>query len=149
MATETELPSAREMVLERMLEVLKSVPGMRHVARNTLDVPKDVMPLAILLDGDETTHPGNFGKRRPPDSPLLITMKPEIYVIACGSGPQVGQSVNLLRQAVLDALRKDSTLLNLLVDRGLRYMGCVTALGADRSLTGELAMSFELDYLQP
>ena len=147
----------REAILERLFTILQGIDGANSVTRNRDQLPEDKHPAIALLDGDEearaeTEHRGRLGK-----SPNRVTMKPEIYVVLEQQKPlntTVGQELNAFRVAILGAVLNDTTLIGdqrasfgLIGSNGeLFHAGCVTDLGKDRTMDGQMLIQLHITY---
>ena len=69
----------REAILGRMHALIRTVPGLRKVLRNKIQLVEDDRPGAMLLDGDERTISDNATKHHHPAAPVWVSMHPEIY----------------------------------------------------------------------
>ncbi|KEC73148.1 hypothetical protein RLPCCGM1_c1264 [Rhizobium leguminosarum bv. phaseoli CCGM1] len=137
----------REQILQRLVAVLGDVEGIRKVKRNELDQNESTLPLAVILDGDETAA-DNDPVSRPPTAPRIMTMTPEIYVVVANKAVQVGTDVNLFRSRVINAIAADAEIVALTKDReGGRYEGAASGLSRGRSMMGEVGLSFSFRYV--
>ncbi|MBB2698959.1 UNVERIFIED_ORG: hypothetical protein GGI66_003636 [Rhizobium esperanzae] len=137
----------REQILQRLVAVLGSVEGVRKVKRNELDQNETTLPLAVILDGDETAADSD-PVSRPPTAPRLMTMTPEIYVVVANKAAQVGTDVNAMRARVINAIASDAEIIALTKDReGGRYEGAASGLSRGRSMMGEVGLSFSFRYV--
>lgn len=137
----------REAILAR-LEVLftDSFTGV-HVFRNRLRIPDEKLPAISILDGDETPDDSGYGRGRPGNAPIIVTMRPEIYAFTNAEDDKVGPALNTLRKGILKAVLNDNVLLGLCKDRDVRYEGFSTGLAQGRSLDGEMAIAFAFVYV--
>lgn len=144
----TEKVSRREEILNKIYEVLKASLAGATVKRNFVDITSTMAPMVALLDGDEEAHEDTmaFGHGRPPNAPTMMAMRPEIWLLVTATPDTVGFELNALRDTVLDALTNDSSLVSLVHNKDIRYEGCVTALGAGRTLTGEMTLHTRFVY---
>lgn len=140
----------RELILVRLIAVLEGVngaDGVRKVKRNELDQNESTLPLAVILDGDETADDSD-PVSRPPTAPRIMTMTPEIYIIVADKAATVGTKVNLLRSRVINAIAADAEIIALTKDReGGRYEGAASGLSRGRSMMGEVGLSFSFRYV--
>lgn len=44
----------RELILARLLEIGRSIEGIKTAKRNELGLPETALPAFVVLDGDET-----------------------------------------------------------------------------------------------
>lgn len=141
----------RELVLARLLEIVTAIPTMRSAFRNNVDITEDMLPAAIVLDGDEETNDANDATMRPPSRPTLVQMTPEI-IIAEASVGQVGTGITALRRELIKRVLFDTALNEQIVKTGrygngaIRYLGCQTDVGWMRSLHGALRAQFMFKY---
>ena len=141
----------RELILARLLEVVATIPGMRSVHRNNVDITEDQLPAAIVFDGDEETNDASDATMRPPSRPTLVQMTPEI-IIAEQSQGQVGSDLTTLRRELIKRVLTDTALNEQIVKTGrhgngaIRYLGCQTDVGWMRSLHGALRAQFMFKY---
>jgi hypothetical protein len=140
--------SAREKILSRILAVLEAAGTGGKVVRNAVDYTASMCPIVALLDGDEEAHEDTqaFGHGRFPNAPTLMAMRPEIWLLVEGNPATVGPALNGLRDVVLSALSNDAQLIGLVHNKDIRYEGCTTALGAGRTLTGEMNLHLRFVY---
>jgi hypothetical protein len=137
----------RELILARVEALLKTaMPGV-HVYRNRLRIPDEKLPAVAILDGDEMPDDSGYGRGRPANAPIVVTMRPEIYAFTNEPDDKVGPALNVLRKAVMKAILNDATLLGLCKDKDVRYEGFSTGLAQGRSLEGEMAIAFAFVYV--
>jgi hypothetical protein len=140
----------REQILNRLFDVLKTIPGVKQWVRNRAELPNEDRPAITQMDADETANPNAFQKGRIGVSPSLVTCTPEIYVVLDDRKPDnlnVGQDLNAFRVLIVKAVRDDATLKSLVGSNGeIRYNGCNTDLGRDRNLVGEMLISLSFVY---
>lgn len=137
------MSDSREAILARLAVVLDSVTGIKCAARNRASVDRDKRPAAYLYDGDEAAEVEQKSGR----SPALITMTPEIYIVAGESAEDIGTKLNTLRGAVLAAVLTDAPLAALAGPHGrVTYAGCATALSRGRTMEGEMGLNIAITY---
>jgi hypothetical protein len=149
----------REEILTRLEEILGALPGLKGVYRNQFDFPNEALPVAYLLDGSE-----ELAMEVPPQKsvlmpPAIFTLRPEIYVALerrdtpanttiKGVYNPVGPELSAYRMMVLQAVRYDQPLLQLLTTSGqITFMGSQTDMQGGATLWGRLQMLFEFRYV--
>jgi hypothetical protein len=137
----------REQILSRLETIFATITPTVTVHRNRLRIPDEQLPAVAMLDGDESPDDTGYGRGRPANGPIIVTMRPEIYAFAGGKQDTVGTTLNTLRTAILGAVLNDETLLGLCKDGDVRYEGYSTGLAQGRSLEGELAIAFAFVYV--
>lgn len=130
--------TTRERILSTIHQILGQVPGVDVVLRNDVSVP-DGKSALILIDGSEDVEQGAVALQRPANSPSIVYMAPEVYIIAPGTN-DAGQRLNEIRMMVIRYITHNPILRDLLYYRDLRYEGCQTAMALGRSITGEMGM---------
>ena len=140
----------REDILARLVAIVATMPSIKEVYRNYVDLTEDDLPAASVLDGDEETNDTTDASMRPPNRPTLATMRPEIIIFKIA--PQVGPDISVLRRELIKLVLYDSELNEQIVKTGrfgngaIRYLGCQTDLGWERSMFGSLKASFLFKY---
>ena len=139
----------REDILARLLEVVASIPNLRSAQRNNVDIPEDLLPAAIVFDGDEETDDISDATMRPPNRPTLVTMTPEIVIAQ--QADEVGSDITTLRRELITRVLHDTGLAQLAGagrqgNGAIRYLGCQTDVGWMRSLHGALRAQFLFKY---
>jgi hypothetical protein len=140
----------RERILERLVAIVGTMPSIKEVYRNNVDLTEDDLPAAAVLDGDEETEDHADRTMRPPDRPTLATMTPEIVIFKLA--PQVGPDISTLRRELIKLVLYDVELNEQIVKTGrygngaIRYLGCQTDLGWERSMFGALKANFQFRY---
>lgn len=156
----TALADRRAMILDRLFEILKgltidltvgTIPSGR-IVRNRDELPKELVPGIILLDGDETKDPRfpqNSG-RGLPVSPGMMRMSPEVYVVLDVRKPQnanAGEDLNLARAVILNAVLHDKTLGTIVGSNGsIVFDGAYTDLARNRQMKGQMGLAFTFVY---
>jgi hypothetical protein len=140
----------RERILARLVDVVAAMPSIKEVFRNYVDLTEDQLPAASVLDGDEETNDTTDASMRPPNRPTLATMTPEIIIFKLA--PQVGPDISTLRRELIKLVLYDAELNEQIVKTGrfgngaIRYLGCQTDLGWERSMFGALKTNFLFKY---
>jgi hypothetical protein len=140
----------RENILARLVAIIDGVADFKQVYRNYVDLTEDDLPAAAVLDGDEETEDTSDASMRPPHRPTLATMTPEIIVFKLA--PQVGPDISVLRRQLVKAVLYDTELNQQIVKTGrygngaIRYLGCQTDLGWERSMFGALKVNLLIKY---
>jgi len=140
----------RENILARLVAIVDSVADFKNVYRNYVDLVEDDLPAAAVLDGDEETNDTTDASMRPANRPTLATMTPEIIVFKIA--PQVGPDISILRRQIVKAVLYDIELNEQIVKTGrhgngaIRYLGCQTDLGWERSMFGALKINLLFKY---
>lgn len=139
----------REAILARLLVLFKAIVGADKAFRNRLRIPDELLPAITVLDGDETPDDSSYGRGRPANGPLIVTMRPEIYAFTDSDqdDESLGAGLNALRAQIMKAVLNDETLLGLCKDGDIRYEGFSTGLAQGRSLEGELGIAFAFVYV--
>lgn len=143
------MTDVREDILARLLEVVASIPNLRSAARNNVDIPEDLLPAAIVFDGDETTEDISDGSMRPPNRPTVVSMTPEIVIAQ--QADEVGSDITTLRRELIKLVLHDTQLVALCGagrqgNGAIRYLGCDTDVGWMRSMHGALRAHFLFKY---
>ena len=140
----------RENILTRLVVIVDGVADFKQVYRNYVDLTEDDLPAAAVLDGDEETGDASDATMRPSNRPTLATMTPEIIIFKIA--PQVGPDISVLRRALIKAVLYDTELNEQIVKTGrygngaIRYLGCQTDLGWERSMFGALKINLHFKY---
>jgi hypothetical protein len=144
------MADVREDILARLLEVVATIPNIRSAQRNNVDIPEDLLPAAIVFDGDEETNDAIDATMRPPNRPTLVEMTPEIVIAQQAN--EVGSDITTLRRELIKRVLTDTELNETIVRTGrhgngaIRYLGCQTDVGWMRSLHGALRAQFLFKY---
>lgn len=140
----------REQILTRLVAIVDAVADFKEVYRNYVDLTEDDLPAAAILDSDEETNDSSDHSMRPPNRPTLVTMTPEIIIFKIA--PQVGPDISVLRRELVKAVLYDTELNEQIVKTGrhgngaIRYLGCQTDLGWERSMFGALKVNLQFKY---
>jgi len=139
----------RENIMERLLAVLQTVPGVAYVVRNRGELESDKRPAVQLMDADEKPEDTPLNRGRPAFAPNRVRMTPEIYITLSTLDPsQMGPSLNVLRAALLKAVLLDKQLINLVGESGdIRYDGCATDLARGRDMVGQMVVNITFVYV--
>lgn len=144
----------REAILSRLVVVCKTISGLKQlpngkgpaVFRNKLRIDDDHLPCIAILDGDETPDDSSYGRGRPANGPIVMTLRPEIYgFVADDDDP--GPELSSLRAAILKVVLNDATLLGLCKDGDIRFEGFSTSYANGRSLEGEMGLALAFVYV--
>lgn len=137
----------REAILERLLAILKTIAGPEKGFRNRIDIPENRRPALVMLDADEVRDDTDDGKGRPPNAPMWIHMTPELYILLGAKSENIGADLNLFRIQLIKAILSDQTLIGLVKDGDIRFLGYTTGLASGRSMEGEAGISFQFRYM--
>lgn len=144
------MTDTREDILARLVEVVATIPNIKAVYRNNVDIPETDLPAAIVLDGDEESDGANDVSMKQPHRPYNVQMTPEIIIAQ--QADEVGSDITTLRRELLKRVLTDTELNEQIVKTGrhgngaIRYLGCQTDLGWMRSLFGALRAQFLFKY---
>jgi hypothetical protein len=136
----------REDILARLVQICAATFGTDKAFRNQTEIPEDKRPGAVVLDGDETRWvPGeNADNRRPVRGPVMVTMGPQIVILAADLTENVGPALNTHRAALLKAVTGDQTLADMCHE--IRYEGLTSSLALGRTMEGQVALHFSFTY---
>jgi hypothetical protein len=136
----------REDILNRLLELVASIPGIRTAARNYLDITEDRLPTAAVFDGDEESNGiDDIGSSRPPNRPYVVQMTPHVVIVE--QTDAAGTALSGFRRDVIKLVLNDSALIALVGASGnIRYLGNLSDFGWGRSLQGALVAQFTFKY---
>lgn len=133
----------REAILARLAVICGALPGFETVARNRVHFDAAELPALAIMEGDEEATGGDSRGR----GPQLVTMTPQIVVMASDAADDLGATVNALRAALVTALPADATLQDLTGPNGsISYGGMETDLGFGRKMEGMAGISFAFTY---
>jgi len=142
------LADVREDILARLVEVLATIPNIRSVYRNNVNVDETQLPSAVVLDGDEET---NDAQNRPSNVPMIAQMTPDVIIIH--QDPNVGAELDAFRRDLIKLVLADTELNDIVAKsspRGngaIRYLGCQVGNCAWlRTLHGGLKAQFMFKY---
>jgi hypothetical protein len=132
-------------------ETPASLAGFVH---NRNELPKEMVPGIILLDGDERMDqrivpptPGRLQVKLPTQFMILT---PEIYVVLDVRKPanlNVGADLNICRLAILGAIWDDATLQTIVGSNGkITVDAVVSDLARNRVMQGQLGISIGFHY---
>lgn len=146
----------RELILDRLLVLGKTLPGIKDGWRNRGQRKNDQRPCVVVMDGDESSSVGQAPRGRGASfSPQVVVMRPEIYILMDekrpvnenNDGVNIGTELNSFRIALMNILAKDAQLLALLGPNGnIAYEGCVTDLKSGANASGEMRIDFTFTY---
>jgi hypothetical protein len=124
-----------------------------NFVRNRNALPKELVPGIILLDADEVADPRTRqmqAGRQTGIPPQIMKMTPEIYVVLDVRKPQnlnVGEDLSICRSAIMKAILGDKTLRIICGPNGaINYDGCITDLARNRTMEGQMGVSFTFTY---
>lgn len=150
----------RALILARLVELLPTlaisistgtIPA-KNFLHNREELPQELVPGVILLDGDEMRDPRfpDSSGRGTRSGPTLMKMTPEIYVVLEVRVPHntnVGEDLNAARVAILNAVLHDETLSLITGANGSIILdACVTDLARNRHMKGQMGLSFTFTY---
>jgi hypothetical protein len=134
----------REDILARLLEVVAAIPNLRSAQRNNVDLTDDLMPAAIVLDGDEEAVSGNDSSR-PANRPLIVDMTPEIQIVE--QSDAIGSDLTTFRRELIKLVLFDAALNQYTGSNGkISYLGCETVFGWQQKQYGALQVRFMFKY---
>ena len=136
----------RELILERILAVGKTLVGEKNAFRNRLDLPDGMLPAFIVIDADEAPVEPIATGRRGAGAPVIVGMTPEIYLLMQAEDKDVGTKLNALRQKVIKAMMTDETLVDLCHNGDIRFEGFSTGLSAGRDMSADSGVAFTFVY---
>jgi hypothetical protein len=140
----------REAILARLVEVGASLTGIKTSIRNVDTLSDTARPGIVVLDADENADTDIKHRGRPPLSPNLHALMPEVQILVGGPAQTVGTTLNAFRALFLKALRDDAlsgALAGLIGSTGnVFYDGCTTDFGRERQMSATMTLSLEIRY---
>jgi hypothetical protein len=142
----------REDILARLLEVVATIPNMRSVHRNNIDLIEAELPAVIVLDGDEESDGANDVSMKQPHRPYNVQMTPGIVVQVQDDNVVLGSIVTTFRRELIKRVLTDTELNEQIVKTGrfgngaIRYLGCQTDVGWTRTGFAALTAQFLFKY---
>lgn len=143
----------REAILSRLVEIAKMIDGglsgSISVFRNKAEVSASQRPAIVVLDADEKADDRDRSSRRPANAPRIMVMMPEVSIFVAASAENVGAELNSLRVKLIAAVMRDQTLISLSCGSAgdIAYEGCATDFARERTMSGEMVVSFTINYL--
>ena len=109
----------REDIIAQLLAIVGDVPGpgpasVATALRNHVAVPDDLLPAAIVFEGDEETVEQDQILGRRGITPTRVHMTPLVLLAAMGHAHQIGTTMNAWRGAIIQAIVTDETLLGII-----------------------------------
>jgi hypothetical protein len=144
----------REQILSRLVEIAKGIDGGElgaiSVFRNRSEVSGPQRPAIVILDADEKADDRDRSSRRPANAPRIIIMMPEVSILVAAASANVGSSLNALRFKLILAVMNDADLISLSCGSAgdIAYEGAATDFARERTMSGEMVVSFTINYLQ-
>jgi len=153
----------RVLILERLVAILTglsvtladgSVIKAGNIVHNRDELPAEKVPGIILLDADEVKDPHfpSLQGRSERPGPGMMKMTPEIYVVldvrkGALQNKNVGEDLNTARAAILFLVLHDAVIQTFTGSSGsITYDGCVTDLARNRTMKGQMGLSFTFSY---
>lgn len=138
--------STREDILARLTIVASGVSGIATALRNSDATADTQLPAIIVYDADEVADERDLASR-PTRTPRRVSMTPEILIKVVGVPETVGTTMNSILAELQTAVVTDATLIALVKDGEIRYMGCATQLAIGRAMIGDMGVSFAFHYI--
>lgn len=149
-------PNKREQILDRLQELMgESYISARTIKRNLGLVHADARPAIAILDGDEQRNVPQITPRRGYMVPMIITMRPQVFILPEVRPPpddesnplNVGQIVNEFRELIVRVVAQDPALQELVSPNGdIAYLGMETDLKSGMRLDGQARLDFAFSY---
>jgi hypothetical protein len=141
----------REDILERLLEVVATIPNIRSAHRNNIDISETRLPAAIVLDGDEESDGASDVSMKQPHRPYNVQMTPGIIVQVQDDNVVLGSIVTTFRRELIKRVLTDAGLNEIaktgrLGNGAIRYLGCQTDVGWTRTGYAALTAQFMFKY---
>ncbi len=142
----------REQILERLKAIAGEIDGGSlgtiYPYRNAAEVGRTRRPAIVILDADESADPRADPSRRPSNTINLVDMRPEVLLMVASSSANVGTDLNDLRVRLIKAVLFDAELNSLASQSGggIAYLGAATDFARERSMSGEMTVSFNIRY---
>lgn len=132
--------------------VLSGADELYHNRGELPGSPDPKVPGIILLDADEVKDPRfvMVQGRNLAAGTQVMRMTPEIYIVLPVRKPRnvnVGTDLNTARAAILDLVLHDKALSTITgPNGGITYDGCVTDMARNRTMKGQMGLSFTFSY---
>lgn len=144
----------REMILQRMLEILASIAAIGDaptIHRNRGEVPPELLPALVLLDGREVIRVSTSGKGGIL-APTVFTLHPQVFVVlrptVDPTNTGIGELLSDYRVKLLKAFKDDDSLIAMLGTNGeINYLGHETDMQTGSTMLGQMQMMFSLNYV--
>jgi len=146
------MADVREDILARLLEVVGTLPNIRSVHRNNIDLIEAELPAAIVLDGDEESDGAGDVSMKQSHRPYNVQMTPGIVVQVQDDNVVLGSIVTTFRRELIKRVLTDTELNEQIVKTGrhgngaIRYLGCQTDVGWTRTGFAALSAQFLFKY---
>jgi len=138
----------REEILARVFAILSALDSFNTFKRNRGLLDNDALPAIILLDGNETTRTGGDRRGRSKMSSVIVTMRPQIFVLLKNNKPgnaDVGTVLNTHRGAIIRAIANDAQLQALVGPNGdLAYESAETDLNTGMPMEGQMQIGISI-----
>lgn len=109
------MPDKRELILDRIFDILSGIRGVTTIVRNVDEMPEASRPCLVLIDGDEARSDTSRGIGM---QPVVMVMSPVIAIGVSSTPSQVGTDANALRVKILPAILGDAQLTALMGKNG-------------------------------
>jgi hypothetical protein len=147
----------REAILQRLFAILHTVTGpavvdgVPCIFRNRGEVPPELLPALVLLDGREEIRLSASGKGGIL-APTLFTLQPQVFVILRPTTDNdnygIGEELSGYRMRLLKAFTTDDDLMGLLGSNGeIQYLGHETDMQTGSTMLGQMQMLLSLTYV--
>jgi hypothetical protein len=139
----------RELILQRLVEVARTIEGVKRVFRNQTSPDESSYPAIVILDANEAKRDMGLTQGRPGVAPAIMELRPEIFLVLGDLPEDVGSALNAFRAKIISAIIQDEQLNSLCgaqPDR-ISYDGCATGLSSAREIVGAMMLSFTFAYV--
>lgn len=145
------MASRRELILDRLLQICKTIVAPDRASRNRNDISGRTAHSIVLHDGPETTdaEKGEKPRRGQVASSLeCAVMSPTLEFLANDKPETIGTLLNDYRDRIIVAVINDVELRTICgASYGLiRYAGCVPDTESGEASEGRIDVNFQINY---
>lgn len=136
----------REQILARLVEIMKTVPGIDNVYRNQGDISDSARPASRVFDGGESLSDRMLAPQLSRAGGVM-TMHPVVTLELGGKPEEIGSALNAARLKAIKAVLTDAPLAAVAGANGrVNYTGCETSLVPDGKGGIDMLLNFAIAY---
>lgn len=142
--------SNRPEILRQLAALLKATPGVTYFARNDVtEIAEGVTPAVVLLDGGCSASESQYGRKRGPRTPAIMTMAPQIAIVVSAlDGATLGDALAEMQDTIISSVLSSEAIFGLTLGDEIRVSASTMDVASERKLVAQTVITLGIDYVQ-